>query len=116
MAVPARAHGRTSRCPCPAGGDRERRAMSGLSPAGAARMIAVAALQEQGERLVVRGERIAAEDGGWHKVKPGPVNVCFCRGFGGAHEPHFVYMLGVERIEREQAVWFPHDAREEGSR
>ena len=83
-----------------------------LSPAGAARMIAAAALQEQAERLVLRAERIAAEDGGWHKVKPGPVNVCFCRGFGGAHGEHFVYMVGVERIEREQAIWFTHDAIE----
>ena len=72
--------------------------------------------QEQAERLVARVERIASEDGGWHKVKPGPVNVCFCRGFGGAHGEHFVYMVGVERIEREQAVWFTHDAIEEASR
>ena len=87
--------------------------MSGLSPAGAARMIAAAALQEQAERLVARAERIAAEDGGWHRVKPGPVNVCFCRGFGGAHGEHMIFMVGVERIEREQAVWFTHDAIEE---
>ena len=73
-------------------------------------MIAAAALQEQAERLVTRAERIAAEDGGWWRVKPGPVNVCFCRGFGGAHGEHYVYRLGVERIGREQAVWFPHDA------
>ena len=87
-----------------------------LSPAGAARMIAAAALQEQAERLVTRAERIAAEDGGWWRVKPGPVNVCFCRGFGGAHGEHYMYMVGDALIDREQAVWFTHGAIEEASR
>ena len=81
-----------------------------LSPEGAARTLAEMALQEQAERLLVRTERIALEDGGWHRCEPGIVAVSFCRGMAGAHPGHFVYMVDVTRIGREQAVMYTYEA------
>jgi len=76
-------------------------------------MIAAAALQEQAERLVARAERIAMANDGWQKVFEYPVGVARCRGFGGAHEPHFQYRVWAgPLVNREQAVWFTHDAIE----
>ena len=74
------------------------------------RTLAEMAVQEQADRLLVRTERIASEDGGWHKARPGAVAVSFCRGMAGAHPEHYVYMVGVVRIGREQAVMYTYEA------
>lgn len=56
------------------------------------------------EKLLRRTELIAGEEAGWHRVQGTNVWVCFCRGMGGQHAPHYVYMTGVQDMERDAAL------------